>query len=276
MKKILICCLFSLLITACDNDKDRIEGFSQSSDTNTKDSATKTKKEKETELVRALVINNFAPFNFEDKEGNLVGIDIEIINAIAKDQGFDLQLSSQSPANVFEDLKRGYFHMVIGGTSYTEKRAKLFDYTKPYLSDPSMIIYHNVKLNIQSLEDIQHLKVGILSNSRQMQDVDIIKNPENNLFEEKTAFALYKGLLQGKYDVILVDRLLFLEVAKNHSEHTFYSLQYQKGDEPSAQIVMYVSKNKPELTQKLNQGLEKLSASGELDKIKEKYIGKIY
>ena len=34
----------------------------------------------------------FAPFEFEDESGNFVGIDIDILNAIAQDQGFEVDL----------------------------------------------------------------------------------------------------------------------------------------------------------------------------------------
>ena len=33
----------------------------------------------------------FAPFEFEDSQGNRVGIDVELLEAIAKDQGFEYE-----------------------------------------------------------------------------------------------------------------------------------------------------------------------------------------
>lgn len=35
----------------------------------------------------------FAPFEFQDKDGKYVGVDIDILEAIAKDQGFKYELS---------------------------------------------------------------------------------------------------------------------------------------------------------------------------------------
>ena len=50
---------------------------------------------KETDNAAHYVIatdKGFSPFEFQDKEGNIVGIDMDILAAIAEDQGFTYAL----------------------------------------------------------------------------------------------------------------------------------------------------------------------------------------
>ena len=51
-------------------------------------------KSEEKKVYKVATDTTFAPFEFENDEGNMVGIDLDLLKAIAEDQGFEYELES--------------------------------------------------------------------------------------------------------------------------------------------------------------------------------------
>lgn len=268
MKKLALLTALSLIITACDDAPKKHEKVTGATARANQSAAANAKQE--LPIVKVATFNDLVPFAFEDDTGNLIGIDIEIIRAIAADQGFEVQIFQEQAETLAKNLYKGQYDMVISAISYTEERAKMFGYTESYATNPSIAAYVRQDLNLKVLEDVADLKIGVLALTRQKADaLSVLRS--GKLIEENSLFDLYKGLVSKKYDVVLLPRSLFLNIANRYPEHKIKYLQYQDDKEPEAQLVIYTNKAKTELLDKLNRGLEKLKSSGELERIKKKY-----
>ena len=64
----------------------------------------------------------FRPFEYKDASGKLVGIDVEILAAIAEDQGFKYELNSVGWDASIAACQSGQADAMIAGASITEKR----------------------------------------------------------------------------------------------------------------------------------------------------------
>lgn len=74
----------------------------------------------------------FAPFEFTDESGNFVGIDVDIIAAIAEDQGFKYKLNSIGFDAAVAALESGQADGVIAGMSITDERKEKYDFSDQY------------------------------------------------------------------------------------------------------------------------------------------------
>ena len=74
----------------------------------------------------------FAPFEFQNEAGEYVGIDIELLEAIAADQGFDYELQALGFSAAVQALEAGQADGVIAGMSITEERQQKFDFSEAY------------------------------------------------------------------------------------------------------------------------------------------------
>ena len=91
----------------------------------------------------------FAPFEFQNDAGEYVGIDIELLAAIAEDQGFEYELQTLGFNAAVQALEAGQADGVIAGMSITEERkAKLID---------TMLSTNETFLNKLSKEEIMEL-----------------------------------------------------------------------------------------------------------------------
>ena len=73
----------------------------------------------------------YPPFEME-VDGELVGVDMELLAAIAEDQGFDYKVEALGFDAAVTALESGEKDAVIAGMSITEERQQKYDFTDPY------------------------------------------------------------------------------------------------------------------------------------------------
>ena len=74
----------------------------------------------------------FAPFEFQDESGKLVGIDMDLLAAISVDQGFDYTVEQVGFDTALQGVTSGQFNGMIAGMSITDERKATFDFSEPY------------------------------------------------------------------------------------------------------------------------------------------------
>lgn len=75
----------------------------------------------------------FPPFEFADKNNKRVGIDIDLIRAIAKAEGFKVSLKATSFNGAVQELQANQVDGVMAGMSITPERKKVFAFSDPLL-----------------------------------------------------------------------------------------------------------------------------------------------
>lgn len=103
----------------------------------------------------------FAPFEFQDESGKYVGIDIDLMNAIAEDQGFAVEFQSLGFNAAVQALEAGQVDGVIAGMSITEDRQKQFDFSEPYFDSGVVMGVKDDNVEIESYEDLKGKKVAV-------------------------------------------------------------------------------------------------------------------
>ena len=107
----------------------------------------------------------YAPFAFENKEKQIVGFDIDIVNAIAKQQGMKLRIVNTPFTSIFASLNNGDVDFVISGVTINDKRKQSFDFSNPYF-DARQLIAVPKDSKVASLKDLKDKKVSVVSGSK--------------------------------------------------------------------------------------------------------------
>lgn len=103
----------------------------------------------------------FAPFEFQDESGKYVGIDIDLMNAIAENQGFAVEFQSLGFNAAVQALEAGQVDGVIAGMSITDDRQKQFDFSDPYFDSGVVMGVKDDNADIESYEDLKGKKVAV-------------------------------------------------------------------------------------------------------------------
>lgn len=103
----------------------------------------------------------FAPFEFQNEAGEYVGIDIELLAAIAEDQGFEYELQALGFDAAVQALEAGQADGVIAGMSITDARKEKFDFSTPYFDSGVAMGIAKDNEEIKSYEDLAGKKVAV-------------------------------------------------------------------------------------------------------------------
>lgn len=74
----------------------------------------------------------FSPFEFQNDQNEYVGIDIDLLKAIAKDQNFQIELKPLGFDSSIQGVQSNQLDAMIAGMSITDERKKSFDFSDPY------------------------------------------------------------------------------------------------------------------------------------------------
>ena len=116
----------------------------------------------ETEVVTYVIATDtvFPPFEFTNEDGQFVGIDVDIINAIAEDQGFAVDVQSLGFDAALLAVQTGQADGVIAGMSITEARQEIFDFSAPYY-DADVTMAVAAGSGIVSYEELEGKTVAV-------------------------------------------------------------------------------------------------------------------
>ena len=103
----------------------------------------------------------FAPFEFQDAGGNYVGVDIELLAAIAADQGFAYDLKPLGFNAAVAALESNQADGVIAGMSITGERKLKYDFSAPYYDSGVVLAIRAGDNSIKSYADLRGKRVAV-------------------------------------------------------------------------------------------------------------------
>ncbi|MGH7126895.1 MAG: transporter substrate-binding domain-containing protein, partial [Stellaceae bacterium] len=83
--------------------------------------------------ARLLVgMSTFVPWAMRDKNGELIGWEVDVAKQIAKDMGVEIDLVPTAFDGIIPALIAGKFDMIATGLTITPKRALTINFSNPY------------------------------------------------------------------------------------------------------------------------------------------------
>lgn len=104
----------------------------------------------------------FQPWAMKDKNGKLIGFEIDVATRLAEDMGVKVEFLPTAWSGIIPALLTGKFDVIIGGMGITPKRALQVNFTQPYeFSGMSIVAHKKVAAGLSSLEDFNKPEVQI-------------------------------------------------------------------------------------------------------------------
>ena len=212
----------------------------------------------------------FAPFEFQDTSGNYVGIDMDLIHSIAKEENFDIEIKALGFNAAVQALESGQVDAVIAGMSITDERKQKFDFSDSYF-DSGIGLAVSTSSNIRTYEELRGKNVAVKIGTQGASFAASIKNQYGfNISTFEDSANMYQDVVSGNSVATFEDYpVLGYAIRSNHLPMTLTSYKEQVN-----QYGVAVLKNQnTEFIEAFNHGLATLKANGEYDKILNKYIG---
>lgn len=229
--------------------------------------------EKSEEKVYVIATDTtFAPFEFTNDKDQFVGIDVDLLAAIAEDQGFKYELKSLGFNAAVTALETSQADGVIAGMSITDERKEKYNFSDPYY-DSGVVMAISAKDNsIKSYEDLKGKKVAVKAGTEgkdfaeSIKDkygfsIDVLDN-SGTMYEavkSGTAVACFEDYPVMGYGISQGNGLKMVTDMEKGSSYGFAVLKGAGNDK---------------LVEMFNKGLANLKANGKYQEILDKYIAK--
>lgn len=214
--------------------------------------------------------NSFAPFEFQGSNKAYTGIDVDLLNAIAKNQGFKIHWNFVGFQPAVSALSAGQADGVMSGMSITAEREQTFSFSNSYYQANVTLAVPKSVTDINKWSDLKNKTVGA-KNGTVSYDY-LASHAKQYGYTVKTfsdAAHMYQALDTGSIDAIMDDEPVIKYAIKQGKDYAT-----PLSPVPAGSYGFAVKKGtNPELIAMFNQGLANLKANGEYNKIVANYLG---
>lgn len=214
----------------------------------------------------------FKPFEYTDKSGNFVGIDVDILDAVAKDQGFEYELNSLGWDAAIAACQAGQANGMIAGASITdERRTNGWIFSDGYYTATQSMVVSDSS-NINGFEDLSGKTVAVKNGTQGQNYAESLKDQYGftiSVFEDSP--TMYQAVTGGQADACFEDTPIMAASIKDEG-YALKILDNTANDGADYGFVVFSEDNK-ELIDLFNAGLANIKKSGKYDEILNKYLG---
>jgi polar amino acid transport system substrate-binding protein len=213
----------------------------------------------------------YAPFESQNEKGEIVGFDIEVVQAAAAKAGIQVKFVNTPWEGIFNTLQQGDRDMIVSAVTITDERKQTMDFSDPYF-DAAQLIAVKETSKVAKFADLKKLKVGVQTGTTGDEAVTkLLGKASTNIKRfESTPLAL-KELEAGGVDAVVADNGVIAHYVANNPGGKFKTVA-DKEFVPEQYGIAF-KKGNTELQAKMNQGLAAIKADGSYAQIHAKYFG---
>ena len=219
----------------------------------------------ETTLTVAVSADN-PPYEFI-QDGKIVGLDVEIIEALGAALGKKVIIKNLDFPGLFPALSSKNIDCVISAISVTEARKEHFDFTDVYASSPMSMIVRDAD-GFKTIDDLNGKTIGVqLGTTWEIEAKKIAESHPGTIIRSlSNNLVLIEELKSGSVDAVLLEKMQVAEFIKNNSGLSFFD---PAGLSSNFAIVL----NKgSDLLPKLNSAIGELQKNGKLETIINRWL----
>ena len=214
----------------------------------------------------------FRPFEYTDESGNFVGIDVDILKAVAEDQGFKYEIQSLGWDAAVAAVQAGQADVLLAGASITDERKEAGWIFSDSYYDSCQIFAVKGDSTVASLEDLKGQTVAVKNGTAGADFANSLKDEYGftvTVFEDSP--TMYQDVILGNSAACVEDTPIMAASIKEGN----LALKIPEGMESDGApygLAIMDEKNQ-ELLDMFNKGLEDIKANGTYDEIIAKYLG---
>lgn len=222
--------------------------------------------------ARTLVVGSeeeFPPFSTGTTSAAAGGFTVELWKAVAKERGLDYTLRVGPFSQILQDFKDGKIDVLIN-LAQSEPRRQFADFTVPHVTVNGAIFVRNGESGIDAESDLAGKSVVVLQ-ADLAHDYALSKGWQKHLVVEPTAANCFQLLASGKYDAILISKLVGMQTLQATNIGNVGPLDIKVGF--AQKFSFAVQKGNADLLASINEGMSIAKLNGRYDQIHEKWFG---
>src|SRR5699024_3055559 len=207
----------------------------------------------------------YAPMEYMDDNGEIVGINIEIVNALAEELGIEVEYKNIGWEPLFPAIDNEEVDFAVSSITITEKREESYDFTEPYYIANQLILVPEDS-DITSFADLEGKKVSAQINTTGHNVVqDLLGETSPDIVAAETMPLAITEMINGNADASVGDNSTVNEYIQNNPDVEVDTIEDDSFEKEYYGLM--VKKGNDEVRELLDEGIEKIKESGELEEI---------
>ncbi|MBQ2641828.1 MAG: transporter substrate-binding domain-containing protein [Lachnospiraceae bacterium] len=212
---------------------------------------------------------NWAPWTYENEDGELVGFEVEVSRAVAEKLGVTPEYVTGEWDGLLAGVQAGRYDVMANGVGYTEERAQAYYYSDFYAFNRTALVVRGDNEEIKSLEDLDGKTTCNSANST----YQLLAEKYGATVKDVESLAgTIDELMAGRVDATLNAEVSINDYMREQPDADIKIVAYDPDVEQVGMIMPYGASS-DSLRDAINQALEELRADGTLTEISNKYFG---
>lgn len=284
----------AMLLAACGtpsptqgtvSEADAVEADTESeaaaNDSASEDTETDTTSES-VESVPTIVVGTaaeFKPFEYIDEDGNLVGFDIDLMNAMAQAGGFEVAFVNTTFDGLLVALANGEYDAAIAAITITEERSQAVNFTDAYMQPGQGLVSYldsgqgiAVRTDNTTINGPDSLAAGMPVGVQlgTTGDLYVTDNTDVDVQRFQEAPLALQALANGDVEAVVTDIVVIADFVKGNPEA---GIRLAGGSFTAEEYAIAVNPDRPEVLSMLNDALARVRADGTYDQIFNEWFG---
>ena len=214
----------------------------------------------------------FKPFEYTNENNEFVGIDVDILAAIAQDQGFTYELQSLGWDASIAACQAGQADGMIAGASITDERKESGWIFSDGYYDADQCMAVEASSDIDGFDDLAGLSVAVKTGTMSATYAESLAGEYGftvTYFEDSP--TMYQAVVGGQVAAVFDDTPIMAANIKDGG--LAMKLVEGTGNEPAQYGFAIFNADNQELVDMFNAGLTNIKENGTYDEIIAKYLG---
>lgn len=207
---------------------------------------------------------DYPPYESLDDKNQIVGYDIDVLNAVAKKVGIKVNVVGQSFDGLIPALISKKIDLIAAGMTVTPERKKSVNFTAPNDSSENVIMTRKENTSLSKSAQLSGKSVGVQIGTVQEQLAQKINGANVKSFNLYTDAAV--ALQTRQIDTMIVDKTVAVQFLKTYPDLRITGT-LEKTDKAFA-----VRKDCGDVVNRVNAALIQMRKSGELATIQKKWL----
>lgn len=228
--------------------------------------------ESEIPVYTAITEPTFPPFDMTDEDGNIIGFDMDLMDAIAADQGFQVEYMALGFDALIPAIEAGNADIITAGmwAGDPERQAKV-DFSDTYYDSALVVVVRADETDINSVDDLT-ADMKVASQIATTGEAKVNELKEAGQIKEGVILDMFSTcmlqLQNGDVEAVIIDQPVANAYIKKQPDKV--KTVGETLNEESYGFA--VQKGNTELLEKINAGLQNMIDNGTYDELITKWF----
>jgi len=217
-------------------------------------------------VIKVATDATFAPFEYTDESGNLIGFDIDLMNAIAERADFEFEWVNVPYDSVLAGLSECQYEAAIAAIGISDERKLTMLFSVPYLDSGMVVVVNAETTDISGLADLDGKKVAAQLGTTGEMEAQTIPNVDYKPYDSYELAFL--ELANKGVDAVIADNPVAMGyIAANPEKIKAVGEVFN-----NEQYGIALCKENTDLQAKIDKALQELISEGYIAELAQKYI----